>query len=61
MLCAAHSRVQAEAVAVGAQVLLEVLLPGCRFTFNSGIPTFGDALAGLWGEFDAENPAAPEF
>lgn len=49
-------------------ILIDRLASACSVVFftgagassESGIPTFRDALTGLWGEFDAESLATPE-
>jgi NAD-dependent deacetylase len=45
-------------VLAGAQHV--VVLTGAGVSAESGIPTFRDALAGLWERFDAEELATPE-
>ena len=37
-----------------------VVLTGAGVSADSGIPTFRDALTGLWERFDAEDLATPE-
>jgi NAD-dependent deacetylase len=37
-----------------------VVLTGAGASAESGIPTFRDALTGLWARFDAEALATPE-
>lgn len=37
-----------------------VFFTGAGASRESGIPTFRDALTGLWGQFDAEKLATPQ-
>jgi NAD-dependent deacetylase len=49
-----------EIVAILKQATSLVVLTGAGISAESGIPTFRDALTGLWAEFRAEDLATPQ-
>ena len=49
-----------DAVAAFVAARRVVILTGAGVSAESGIPTFRDALSGLWSRFDAEELATPE-
>jgi NAD-dependent deacetylase len=49
-----------EAAALLARSRRVVVFTGAGVSTESGIPTFRDALTGLWQRFDAQSLATPE-
>ena len=49
-----------ELIAALQQAKHVVVFTGAGVSAESGIPTFRDALTGLWERFDAEDLATPE-
>jgi NAD-dependent deacetylase len=50
----------AEAAGLLARAKRVVVFTGAGMSAESGVPTFRDALTGLWARFDAQKLATPE-
>ncbi|MCY1145376.1 hypothetical protein OWR29_45870 [Actinoplanes sp. Pm04-4] len=57
-LSAAAAKRAAAALIAGAERL--VVFTGAGMSAESGVPTFRDALTGLWAQYDAQALATPE-